>query len=294
MFLWDEDAYSALIKTRGEDQIHVSASAHLQGQEDAIAASVSRRAEAEKTYSRISMDKLETEIEALDYYPRVTTGVSGFVPGNVVELAGHSGCGKSQMLLHALANAVSMGVRVTLIDTSMRFSPERFRAILQHNVKLMEPQDERKARETVDLWMMAFNVIRCPGGSIDLITALSSLIIPVSSNSSKAQEFHKIPLRIIAVDTINEFFWEDISEGAIGDMKQQSVQAAIERLRNPAQRAVILCTRLVTKSTPTMSATNGKYVYAIDSNTVYVADKRFHFCVEDTGVEFISDQQMIE
>lgn len=282
MFLWDEDAYSALTKARSDSQSqHNSAIGQDANHEHAATA---MRAEAERTYSRVSMDKLETEIEALDFYPKTTTGVPGFVPGNVVELVGCSECGKSQILLHALANAVSMGVRVTFIDTGMRFCPERFRAILWHNVALMDPQDEKKAEETVDLWMLAFNVIRCPNGSTDLIAALSSLLIPTAVNEST-----RIPLRIIAIDTINEFYWEDISEGVVGEVKQQSVAAAIERLRNPAQRAVIFSTKLITKSTSLpFSPANGKYVYLVDNNTVTITNKQFHFAIGKTGVEFIS------
>ena len=284
MFLWDEDAYSAFTKTLGDEQVRKSAKG--KGQESG-SSSVNARAEAERAYSKVTMDSLKTGIDALDHYPEIAAGVSGFVPGNTVELVGHSECGKSQILLHALANAVSIGVRVTLIDTGMRFSPERFRAILRHNVTILNPRDDKEAQELVDLWMLGFNVIRCPGGSVDLIAALSSLLIP------PGQEFRKIPLRIIAVDTINEFFWEDISEGAAGEMKQQSVLAAIERLRAPAQRAVLFCTRLLTKTVPPTPtpAPGGKYVYLVDNNIVSYADSLYQFDICDTGVEFALYQQ---
>lgn len=284
MFLWDEDAYSALAKTLGDEQVRKSASG--EGREHG-AASANARAEAEKAYSKVAIDRLRTGIEALDRYPEIATGAPEFVPGNAVELVGHSECGKSQILLHALANAVSIGVRVTFIDTGMRFSPERFRAILQRNVMILNPRDDKEVRELVDLWMLGFNVIRCPGGSVDLIAALSSLLIP------PGQEFRKIPLRIIAVDTINEFFWEDISEGAAGEMKQQSVLAAIERLRAPAQRAVLFCTRLLTKTlSPTPApAPSGKYVYVVDNNTVSYAETLYQFDIGDAGVEFALPQQ---
>lgn len=293
MLLWDEDAYSAFARTRGEEEEKDANGGHdadtdMTTTTAASTAFIDKRAEAEKMYSDVSVDRLETGIEALDYGPRVNASARCFVPGDVVELIGHSGCGKSQVLLQALANAVSMGIKVVLVDTDARFSPERFRAILDGIVKFHAQQDGKAAEETVDLWMMGLSIVRCPGGSTDLIAALSSLIIP--TQPSAGQEAPKAPLRIIAIDTINAFYWEDTSEGVVGDLKQRSVQAAIERLRSPAQCAVIFYAKLTTSHTVPSALPGehgGKYSYFVNDGTVSVAGKQFPFSIDKSGVTFL-------
>ncbi|KXJ29770.1 DNA repair protein XRCC2 [Exaiptasia diaphana] len=157
---------------------------------------------------------------------------NGIQPGDVVEFHGAEGCGKTEMLLHLIANCVlpqtwndinlgGHGVQVIFIDTDFHFQVLRLVAILEcriENAKKMltvvshdadadgaNDQNEctNDIEEFIKTCLSRLYVLRC-NNSLELLTSLLSL---------EQMLMAKPEVCVLMIDSLSAYYWIDRSKG---------------------------------------------------------------------------------
>lgn len=157
---------------------------------------------------------------------------NGIQPGDVIEFHGAEGCGKTEMLLHLIANCVlpetwndiklgGRGVQVIFIDTDFHFHILRLVAILECRIENAKKESsdiscDRDAEvnayqnvstsdieEFIKTCLSRLYVLRC-NNSLEVLTSLISL---------EQMLMAKPEVSVIMIDSLSAFYWIDRSKG---------------------------------------------------------------------------------
>ena len=148
----------------------------------------------------------------------------GYEVGDVVELHGRSGCGKTLTLrcvLRALCVAPRAEVStIVVVDADGRWpDAEDAAAVSEWRALRSSSGTGGSAVDWPDMY-----VVRCPGGTLDVAAALWH-----------ARDVHLAGREphgrcVILLDSINSFYWEDRCDGEAGSARMQALDAALANL----------------------------------------------------------------
>ena len=157
---------------------------------------------------------------------------------SVYELCGQEGCGKTQLLLHLVVNAIlpkhwrgivvaGLCVGVVYVDLDYRFSMIRLTTILE--TRMTEAlsvsgggQDPSQVEDIVKQCLSRLYVVRCSSSSQFLIT-LHSLETLLGNNPD---------ISLLVIDSVSEFYWINRTmSGGSGHGPTNSNKLVVEALR---------------------------------------------------------------
>lgn len=157
---------------------------------------------------------------------------NGIKPGDVIEFHGAEGCGKTEMLLHLIANCIlpptwkdinlgGRGISVVFVDTDFHFQMLRLVTILECRIESATKQSEgtssgmdvdnnecfnentQDIEEFIKSCLTRLYVLRC-NTSLELLASLISL---------EQMLIAKPEVCVIMIDSLSAFYWIDRSTG---------------------------------------------------------------------------------
>ena len=160
---------------------------------------------------------------------------------SIIELYGEDGCGKTEMLMHLVANCIlpdvweglqldGLGVAVILVDTDYHFSMLRLATVLELRIKRAKEEDSVKKR--------AMQVVEAPEEDTEafISTCLNKLyVVRCNSSSQLILTLHSLEallqnkpdICVMMIDSISAFYWIDRSNGADNFTAQETNQRQI-------------------------------------------------------------------
>ena len=161
--------------------------------------------------------------------PPDEASTSGFDAGDVVEVHGVSGSGKTLLLrcvLRALCAVPRAHVStVVVVDADGRWPAAEDAAVLRARARAAEPGPD-------------VYVVRCPGGTLDVVAALWRVRDVHAAGAAPQGRC------VVLLDAANTFFWEDRCDGEAGSARLQALDAALEHLAgDPAARCTVFLAR---------------------------------------------------
>ena len=161
--------------------------------------------------------------------PPDEASTSGFDAGDVVEVHGVSGSGKTLLLrcvLHALCAQPRAHVStVVVIDADGRWPVEEDAAVHRAQRRAHEPGPD-------------VHVVRCPGGTLDVVAALWHVRAVHTAGAAPQGRC------VVLLDAANTFFWEDRCDGDAGNARLQALDTALEQLAgDTAARCTVFLAR---------------------------------------------------
>ncbi|XP_067660764.1 DNA repair protein XRCC2-like [Haliotis asinina] len=193
--------------------------------------------------SRPCLEKLEPSV-----FPK------GVPPGEVVELFGAEGTGKTEVLLHCLARCIlppewmtfdlgGLGAKVIFIDTDYKFSILRLVILLEKKITEIVDTKVDKTKPTSDEveafitnCLKSLYLVRC-NSSHQLLCTLHSLETNIAADSDIA---------CIMIDSISAFYWIDrCNHGDGGSAHEISMNKIVEILQTIAKKynLVVMATK---------------------------------------------------
>ena len=170
---------------------------------------------------------------------------------SVYELCGPEGCGKTQLLLHLVVNAIlprhwrgvdiaGLCVGVVYVDLDYKFNMIRLTTILETRIQGAlsvsgGDQDPSQVEELIKQCLSRLYVVRCSSSSQFLIT-LHSLETLLGNNPD---------ISLLVIDSVSEFYWIDrsVSGGTSGRTNTNKLMAeALRKLLN-TYNLVVFCAK---------------------------------------------------
>lgn len=166
--------------------------------------------------------------------PPDEASTSGFDAGDVVEVHGVSGSGKTLLLrcvLRALCTVPRAHVStVVVIDADGRWPAAEDAAVLRARCS---GGGGSTAEPGPDVY-----VVRCPGGTLDVVAALWHVRDVHTAGAAPQGRC------VVLLDAANTFFWEDRCDGEAGSARLQALDAALEHLAgDTAARCTVFLAR---------------------------------------------------
>ena len=170
---------------------------------------------------------------------------------SVYELCGPEGCGKTQLLLHLVVNAIlprhwrgvdiaGLCVGVVYVDLDYKFNMIRLTTILETRIQGAlsvsgGDQDPSQVEELIKQCLSRLYVVRCSSSSQFLIT-LHSLETLLGNNPD---------ISLLVIDSVSEFYWIDrsVSGGTSGRTNTNKLMVeALRKLLN-TYNLVVFCAK---------------------------------------------------
>ena len=154
---------------------------------------------------------------------------------DVIELYGKEGCGKTQVLIHLIANCIlprtwegvmlnGRGVGVVFVDTDYHFSMIRLVEVLEHRITsctsrqgLHVTQTAREIKVLIKNCLSRMIVARC-NCSVELLATVESLG-DVFSN--------KPEICVLLIDSISAFYWLDKLNAETAHMNRRDINESL-------------------------------------------------------------------
>ncbi|XP_046365880.1 DNA repair protein XRCC2-like [Haliotis rufescens] len=193
--------------------------------------------------SRPSLEKVEPKL-----FP------NGLSPGEVVELFGAEGTGKSEVLLHCIAKCIlppewltfdlgGLGTKVIFIDTDYKFSILRLVILLEKKITDIvntEVDETKPSSDEIEVFitkcLKRLYLVRC-NSSHQLLCTLHSLETNIAADSDFAG---------IMIDSISAFYWIDrCNHGDGGSAHEKNMNKIVDILQTIAKKynLVVMATK---------------------------------------------------
>lgn len=161
--------------------------------------------------------RLEARRCLKDVEPRLFPDHGGPEHGDVVELHGAAGTGKTELLYHLLCRCVmpaaagGLEVEVMFVDTDYSLDMLRLVSILDRRLSAAGSSGSASAEATLRSCLSRLSVVHC-SSSAQLLLTLHFLETSLSSRPS---------LALLLIDSISAFYWLDRSEGGASITRQE-------------------------------------------------------------------------
>ncbi|XP_077983115.1 DNA repair protein XRCC2-like [Glandiceps talaboti] len=195
--------------------------------------------------------------------PRLFTQTMSLKPGNIIEVCGESGCGKTEMLLHWIAHCIlpdswqgvpcrGRDVDVLFIDNDCHFSILRLVSILEskvegyiHQTGSTDQSNNHDVETLIKSCLQHFHYERCHN-TVELLVTIEMLETLLGNKPNIA---------VVMVDSISAFYWMDRNN--YGETKLQHLTSTLQKVTQDYQLVTFLTNSLVNYNTPNRDDNGG-------------------------------------
>ena len=180
----------------------------------------------------------------------------GLCPGDVVEVFGESGSGKSELLMQLAIKCVlpravgGSDASVVVCDVDGKFDAERLLSLLLERLRAVRggpgglPFDVDQLDSVCRRLLRRVHVIR-PRDVTDLIVALRALPTLVS----------RVPTRLLLIDSVSAWFWRTRFDTTHGAMYERDVTRFVRELADEQKLVVVASKQVLFDTRPSVGVT---------------------------------------